>query len=82
MLSAGLTCELLADMNLNTGNKAVDTVIESLVHLYLRDLCQLLDRRDKALFGWQRDKVLSDERLELLSEIAINVDAKLSLIPQ
>lgn len=82
MLSAGLTSELLADMKLDTGNNAVDSVIESLTQLYLKEIRQLLDRRDKALFAWQGDSVLSDEKLELLSEISINVDARLALILQ
>ncbi|MDR3370418.1 MAG: hypothetical protein P4L88_14825 [Rhodoferax sp.] len=41
---------------------------------------QLLDQRDKALCAWPEDNVLSDEKLELLSEIAIDVDARLALI--
>jgi hypothetical protein len=82
MLSAGLTTELLADMKLDTGNQVVDTVIESLVLLYLDDIRRLMDQRDKALFAWQGSNVLSDENLELLSEITINVDARLALVPQ
>jgi hypothetical protein len=78
MLSAGLTSELLCAMKLNTGNEAVDTVIESLVGLYRDEIHELLNQRDKALFAWKGNNVLSDEKLELLSEMAINVDAKLS----
>jgi len=81
MLSACLTAELLDAMKLDTGNGAVDAVIESLVRLYRDEIGDLLARRDKALLGWQAENVLSDQRLELLSEIAINVDEKLSNQP-
>lgn len=78
MLSADLTSELLSAMKLNTSNEAVDTVIESLAGLYRDEIHGLLNQRDKALFAWKGNNVLSDEKLELLSEMAINVDAKLS----
>lgn len=80
MLSAGLTAELLATLNLDTGNEPIDAVIESLVRLYRDEIRELLNQRDKVLFAWQGDCVLSDEKLELLSEIPISVDAKLRLI--
>lgn len=78
MLSAGLTTELLGDMRLDTGNEAVDAVIESLACLYRDEIRQQLIQRDEALFAWRGHNVLSDEKLELLSELKINVDAKLS----
>ena len=78
MLSAGLTSELLAEIELDTGNEAVDAVIESLTYLYREEILELMNHRDKALLEWQGEKVLSDEYLELLSEIEINVDEKLS----
>jgi len=78
MLSSGLTLELLSDIKLDTGNRAVDTVIESLVRLYQDEIGDLLARRDEILFGWSGVNVLSDEKLELLSEVDINVDAKLA----
>lgn len=77
MLSARLTSRLLANMKLDTGHEAVDSVIESLVGLYRDEIRTLLDQRDRALFAWHGDNVLSDEKLELLSELAINVDTKL-----
>jgi hypothetical protein len=80
MLGADLTVKLLAAMELDTGNEAVDTVLESLVRICRIEIRQLLDQRDKTLREWQGDNVLSDEKLELLSEIVINVDAKLSLL--
>ena len=78
MLSADLTAELLTDLALDTGNAAVDAVIETLTLLYRGEILELLDQRDKELLTWQSENVLSDEKLELLSEIAINVDATLS----
>jgi hypothetical protein len=78
MLSTGLTLELLDTMKLDTGNESVDSVVISLVRLYRDEIRGLLDQRDKTLFAWKGDNVLCDERLELLSEIAINVDEKLS----
>ncbi len=78
MLSAGLSAELLANMELCTGYASVDAVIESLVRLYIEDIGQLLEQRDRALFEWREGDVLSNEKLELLSEMAINVDARLA----
>ena len=77
MLSAGLTLELLETMALDTGNPVVDAVIESLVGLYGGDLRGLLDQRDQTLYAWPRANVVADEKLELLSEIHLDVDARL-----
>lgn len=79
MLSAGLTSELLAGVKLDTGYECVDAVVESLVHLCGAELEQLLVQRDQALLSWQGKNVLSDEKLEVLSEIVIDVDEKLSI---
>ena len=78
MLSADLTSELLENISLDTGNQSVDAVIVSLLRLYRGEIRDLLKKRDKTLFAWKGAQTLSDERLELLSEIAISVDAKLS----
>jgi hypothetical protein len=78
MLSAGLTSELLSRMKLDTGHKVVDAIIESLARLYGEEIAELMAQRDKALFGWRGDGVLSDEKLELLSEIAVDVDMKIN----
>ena len=77
MLSAGLTAELLSGLKLDTSFAAVDAVIESLVAMYTGEICELLDQRDKTLFAWRVDNVLSDQRLEILSEMRIDVDKKL-----
>jgi hypothetical protein len=77
MLSASLTAELLSGLYIDTGYAAVDAVIESLVAMYQGEIHELLDQRDKALFEWRGSNVLSDRRLEVLSEIRIDVDKKL-----
>ena len=52
-------------------------MIESLVGLYGGDLRGLLDQRDQTLYAWPRANVVADEKLELLSEIHLDVDARL-----
>jgi hypothetical protein len=79
MLSAGLTSDLLDGLALDTGHPAVDAVIGSLVAMHRAEICQLLQRRDEVLFGREAD-VLADHGLEVLSEIKIDVDAKLGCI--
>ena len=58
----------------------VDAVVESSVRLYLREIRELLVQRDAALKSGGRPKVLGDEASEILSELAINVGEKLSLL--
>ncbi len=82
MLSAGATAELLDRMVLYTGNAEVDAVIESVVRLFRTEIRGLLVRRDEALFGFEGGHVLSNESLEVLSELAISVDAKLNWLRQ
>jgi len=77
MLNADLTAELLATMKLDTGHSAIDSVLECLVCLYREEIRGLLRQRDEALLAWPGSQVLSDEGLELLSELSIDVDAKL-----
>ena len=77
MLNADLTAELLATMKLDTGHPAIDRVLECLVCLYREEIRGLLRQRDEALLAWPGWQVLSDEGLELLSELSIDVDAKL-----
>jgi len=78
MLSAETTAELLNQMVLDTGNEAVDAVIESVVCLFRTEILDLLVRRDAVLFGFQGGNVLSDASLEVLSELAIDIDSKLA----
>jgi hypothetical protein len=78
MLGAPLSAELLENISLNTGHPAIDAVIESLVQLYRDEIARLLVQRDKRLFNWKGEDVLNDQRLEVLSESAIDVDRKLA----
>lgn len=78
MLSASNTAMLLDQMTLDTGNEDVDTVIECVVKLYKDEIRDLLLRRDSLLYQKRAPGVLGDERLEVLSAIAINIDQKLT----
>jgi hypothetical protein len=78
MLSASTTALLLDQMTLDTGHADVDAVIECIVRLYKTEIRDLLLRRDALLFQKQAPGLLSDERLEVLSEIALQVDEKLA----
>lgn len=77
MLSAETTAQLLEMMVLETGHGNVDVVVESVVKLYRSEIRQLLLQRDQVLWDFQGKDVLADESLELLSECAIDIDAKL-----
>lgn len=78
MLSASNTALLLDQMTLDTGNEDVDTVIECVVKLYKDEIRDLLLRRDSLLYQKRAPGILGDERLEVLSDIVINVDQKLA----
>lgn len=78
MLSASNTALLLDQMTLDTGNEDVDTVLECIVKLYKDEIRDLLLRRDSLLYQKRAPGILGDERLEVLSDIAINVDQKLA----
>ncbi len=78
MLSAPNTALLLEQMTLDTGNEDVDAVIESVVQLYQNEIRELLVRRDAHLYQKRSPGLLRDESLEVLSEMAINVDEKLA----
>ena len=56
----------------------IDAVMESLVQLCEPELHQLLQLRDHTLAAWHRADKLHDTELEVLSEIRIDLDAKLS----
>lgn len=78
MLSAETTAHLLAAMRLDTGNAHIDGVIECVVKLCSEEIRSLLDARDQTLLSRQAPGLLQDEGLELLSEMAIDLDAKLA----
>lgn len=77
MLSAELTLRLLAQMQLNTGYPEIDAVLECVIALYQDENCQLLATRDAALSKKPPLSVLTDNGLELLSEVTIALDLKL-----
>lgn len=77
MLSAATTARLLENMMLATGHSDVDAVVESVGRLCRREIRELLAQRDRVLKDYDGKNVLADESLELLSECAIDVDAKL-----
>lgn len=80
MLGAELSLELLESMTLDTGHPEIDAVIESVVRLCAPELRELMRRRDDALRSHRAPDKLHDETLELLSEIHIDLDAKLTAL--
>lgn len=77
MLGADLTMDLLSKMELDTGNREIDAVIESTVRLHLPELAELMAARDRAMAAHAGPNRLDDPSLELLSEIQIDLDARL-----
>jgi len=77
MLGADLTMELLENMQLDTGHPEVDAVIESTFRMCIPELRELMAARDKSLAAHVGPDKLGDSTLELLSEIAVDLDAKL-----
>jgi hypothetical protein len=77
MLGANLSLELLSSMKLDTGHPEIDAVIESVARLCEPELRQLMWGRDDALRSHPGADKLRDETLELLSEVRIDLDAKL-----
>ena len=77
MLGADLTMELLESMELYTGHPEVDAVVEATVRMCLTELRELMVARDSSLAAHAGPDKLGDSTLELLSEIAVDLDAKL-----
>ncbi len=78
MLSAATSAKLLQQMALGTGHQDVDAVINGVVQRYKNEILELLLRRDALLNSKRSPGLLADECLEVLSELAIAVDDKLS----
>ena len=76
MLSAPTTALLLAQMRLNTGHHAIDTVLECVTHLCPNEIAQVLSMRDATLSSRGSRNVLANESLEVLSEVPIDLDQK------
>jgi len=77
MLGSDLTMELLGNMELDTGHPEVDAVIESTVRMCVPELSDLMAARDRSLAAHVGPDKLGDSVLELLSEVAVDLDAKL-----
>lgn len=77
MLGADLTVELLTSMRLDTGHPEIDAVVESTVRLCVAEIADLMSARDRALAVHPGPDKLGDPSLELLSEVAVDLDAKL-----
>ena len=80
MLGAKLSLELLEAMKLDTGHPEIDKVIESTVRLCIPDLAELMAARDRALAAHANTNRIDDPVLELLSEISIDLDARLRVL--
>jgi hypothetical protein len=78
MLSAKLTLELLSSLQLMSGHPAVDEVIEMVVRLCIPDLTSLMFDRDSTILAYAGTNKLADKRLELLSAMDIDLDARLT----
>lgn len=81
MLSHTSTLGLLTSMQLNTDYPEIDIVIQSIVQLCVPELQILMQQRDLALQQHQGSYKLADETLELLSEMSIDLDEKLLVLP-
>jgi hypothetical protein len=80
MLSQKLTLELLAAIRLNTGHSNVDGVLESVIHLCWPEIQKLMEQRDARLASYPGAHKLRNKKLELLSELFIDLDEKLRLL--
>lgn len=78
MLSGPTTLRLLRALRLDTGHRHLDAVIESVVRLHDSEIEQLLKARDEVLTRRLPERVLADESLEILSSVALDLDAKLA----
>ena len=65
-------------MRLDTGHAAIDEVLTSLVQLHRHELLVLMAHRDEALKRHDATDKLADERLEKLSELHLDLDARLA----
>lgn len=78
MLSASSTVDLLERLSLKTGHPNVDAVVQSVIRLYASEIRGLLEERDRVLFSFSGSEVLANESLEILSELPLNLDWKLT----
>jgi len=69
--------ELLVSMELDTGHPEVYAVVEATVRMCLTELRDLMTVRERSLAAYVGPDKLGDSALEILSEIEVNLDAKL-----
>lgn len=80
MLAADRTEALLVDLRLDTGHVHIDAVLAAICALCRGDISTLMSARDEALRRHpDRASVLETRDLEVLSEIPIDLDAKLAV---
>lgn len=80
LLSSKSSLRLLQSISMDTGNKAIDQLVCSLLRLYQPKLATLFRQRDRTLFARSRRGAgtLDDESVEILSEIPIDLDRAIS----
>ena len=78
MLDAQATSQLLSNVALDTGYAEMDRMIEAITRLCAQDVDVLLRQRDETLARHPSATVLQDERLEILAEVALDLDEKIS----
>lgn len=76
-LESDLTAELLMSMRLDTGHAEMDAAIGATVRMCLPEIADLMSMRDEVLAPHADPDKLGDPDLELLSELAVDLDAKL-----
>jgi len=78
MLSAANTELLLERMELDSGHPIIDAVLESAISLCRKEIRTLLASRDVALRNFSGKNVLANQSLEVLSEVSIDLDKRLT----
>ena len=63
---------------MNTGHSDIDAVLESVVASCIAEISQLLAARDAALSRVPTRGVLANRKLEMLSEVDVDLDRKLA----
>jgi hypothetical protein len=68
-------------MTLDTGNRLIDLLMCSLIHLYRPKLISLFRQRDRTLFGRAKrgPGALDDESVEVLSEFPVDIDRAIAM---
>ena len=77
MLNASLTRDLIRSMILDTGHGSIDRMLCALFALYETEIEDLMYARDRALKNCESDDRLADVRLEVLSDLRLDIDRKI-----